>query len=152
MLSSVPTHCKMLHSLRNAILYLTVLPRTVIWCIIQLRFWTLWLFLCFFSTRGQWCGNCSHHYLHPAAGHLGECALLPLQNRQDLWQIRQARPVSAMRAAWCITIWFVLTSEKKREIWLNLTWKYNILWVVRQNLRKQNSALVAKCKTLNEIQ
>lgn len=52
------------------------------------------LFLFFCSTRGQRRRHCSHHRLHPAAGHLGECALLPLQKGQNLWPIRQTRPVS----------------------------------------------------------
>lgn len=53
------------------------------------------LSLCLFSTRGQWCYHCRHHNPRPAAGHLGECTLFPLQKGKDLWPIWQARPVSA---------------------------------------------------------
>lgn len=55
----------------------------------------------FSSTRGQRSHHSSHHHLHPAAGHFGECTLLPLQKGKDLWPVRKTRPVRPERVCLC---------------------------------------------------
>lgn len=83
--------------LPGLILELALMLHTVASFATQWQWVKLWSSLCFFSTRGPWCRHCRHYYLHPAAGHLGECTLLPLQKGQDLWPIWQTRPVSKTR-------------------------------------------------------
>lgn len=91
-----------------------------------------------FSTRGQRCHHCSHHHLHPAAGHPGERALLPLQKGQALRPSRKERLVSATRGTWCIKIWCVLKYTKKtitRAVWCGS----NTHSVVRLRCEKRGS-------------
>lgn len=83
--------------LPGLILELALMLHTVVSFATQWQWVKLWSSLCFFSTRGPWCHHCRRYYLHPAAGHLGECTLLPLQKGQDLWPIWQTRPVSKTR-------------------------------------------------------
>lgn len=50
----------------------------------ETKLWLCVWFLCvYLCSRGQWRDHCGHHPVSAAAGHSGQCALLPPQEGQD---------------------------------------------------------------------